>query len=92
MKPKLESLLSEATVSVPQAGAVMGLGRNASYTAARRGEIPVLTFGNRLRVPTARLRKMLLEGVQDRPAGNRPTPQSSTDRIQPQRDRGQAKF
>jgi excisionase family DNA binding protein len=68
MKPKLESLLSEATVSVPQAGAVMGLGRNTAYTAVQRGEIPVLKFGNRLRVPTARLRKMLLEGVQDRPA------------------------
>jgi len=67
MKPKLESLLSEATVSVPQAGAVMGLGRNTAYMAVQRGEIPVLKFGNRLRVPTARLRKML-EGVQDRPA------------------------
>ena len=64
MKPKLESLLSEATVSVPQAGAVMGLGRNTAYMAVHRGEIPVLKFGNRLRVPTAVLRKMLSEGVQ----------------------------
>jgi excisionase family DNA binding protein len=62
MKPKLESLLSEATVSVPQAGTVMGLGRNTAYMAVHRGEIPVLKFGNRLRVPTVRLRQMLSEG------------------------------
>jgi hypothetical protein len=68
MKPDFERILAKPTASVVEAGAVMGLARNASYTAARRGEIPVLRFGNRLRVPTARLRKMLVEGVQDRPA------------------------
>jgi hypothetical protein len=68
MKPNIERILAEPTTSVPEAGSVMGLARNAAYEAARRGEIPVLRFGNRLRVPTARLRKMLLEGVQERPA------------------------
>ena len=31
--------------SVPEAGAMVGLGRNASYEAAKRGEIPTLDFG-----------------------------------------------
>jgi excisionase family DNA binding protein len=68
MKPEFERILSEPTTSVPEAGSVMGLARNTAYEAARRGEIPVLRFGNRLRVPTAKLRQMLLEGVQGRPA------------------------
>src|SRR6516162_10133735 len=32
------------TYSVPEAGRRLGLGRNASYDAARRGELPVLRF------------------------------------------------
>jgi hypothetical protein len=51
-----------ATMSVPQAGRKLGLGRNASYAAARRGEIPVLQFGRKLRVPTPRFQRMLEEG------------------------------
>ena len=47
------------TVSVPEAGRIVGLGRNASYEAARRGEIPTIKFGGLLRVPLARLRRLL---------------------------------
>ena len=64
MNPKIEKMLAEPTVSVPQAGALVGLARNASYQAARRGEIPTLRFGNKLRVSTAKLRAMLSDGVQ----------------------------
>jgi hypothetical protein len=64
MKPEFERILSEPTTSVPEAGSIMGLARNAAYEAARRGEIPVLRFGNRLRVPTAKLRQMITDGVQ----------------------------
>lgn len=39
--------------SVPQAGAMVGLSRNASYEAAKRGEIPTVLFGSRLIVPRA---------------------------------------
>ena len=63
MKPDIERILAEPTTSVPEAGSIMGLARNAAYEAARRGEIPVLKFGNRYRVSTARLRQML--GVQE---------------------------
>ena len=52
------------TVSVEEAGRVLGLGRSKSYEAARSGEIPVLRFGRTLRVPTAALRQMLGLGEQ----------------------------
>jgi excisionase family DNA binding protein len=47
------------TYSVPEAGRIVGLGRNASYEAARRGELPVLRFGRILRVPRVALERML---------------------------------
>ena len=38
------------TMSVPAAGRLyLGLGRNGSYAAAKRGEIPVIKIGARLR-------------------------------------------
>jgi hypothetical protein len=37
--------------SVPAAGAMVGLGRNASYEAAKNGEIPTIPFGRLLVVP-----------------------------------------
>lgn len=48
-----------AVLSVEQAGQVVGLKRSAAYDAAERGEIPVLRFGRRLIVPTARLLTLL---------------------------------
>jgi excisionase family DNA binding protein len=59
MNPKFEKILAEPTASVPEAGLLLGLARNASYEAAKRGEIPTLKFGGKLRVPTAALRKMI---------------------------------
>jgi hypothetical protein len=48
------------TLSVPHAGKqYFDLGRNASYDAARRGEIPVIRIGGRLRVPVIALERML---------------------------------
>jgi excisionase family DNA binding protein len=44
---------------VPEAGAMLGLTRNASYDAAKRGDIPTLRFGKLLRVPKAAFHKML---------------------------------
>jgi hypothetical protein len=49
----------EPTLDVPAAGEFLGLGRAASYAAAARGELPVITIGRRKVVPTARLRAML---------------------------------
>jgi hypothetical protein len=50
------------TLSVPEAGRIyFGLGRNASYAAAKRGEIPTIKIGSRLRVPVMALERMLEE-------------------------------
>jgi hypothetical protein len=38
MKPEFERILSEPTTSVPEAGLIMGLARNAAYEAARAGK------------------------------------------------------
>jgi Helix-turn-helix domain len=48
------------TISVPEAGQhYFGLGRNAAYAAAERGEIPTIRIGRLLRVPVRALEKML---------------------------------
>jgi excisionase family DNA binding protein len=45
---------------LPDAGRrYFGLGRNASYDAAERGEIPAIRIGRLLRVPVRALEKML---------------------------------
>jgi excisionase family DNA binding protein len=49
----------QLTLTVPEAGKRLGLGRNASYAAAKRGELPVLRFGKRLVVPIAALQRKL---------------------------------
>ncbi|HEY1243246.1 MAG TPA: helix-turn-helix domain-containing protein [Hyphomicrobiaceae bacterium] len=53
----------DPTLSVPEAGRLLGVGRNAAYEAAARGEIPTIRIGRMLRVPRAALARMLaLEG------------------------------
>jgi len=49
------------TMSVIEAGRHAGLGKNAAYAAAKRGEIPVMRFGRKMRVSKARFRKKMLE-------------------------------
>jgi len=48
------------TLTVPEAGRrYFDLGRNASYEAARRGDIPTIKIGRLLRVPVVALERML---------------------------------
>ena len=50
------------TMSVPEAGRVYyELGRDASYEAAKRGDIPVIKVGRFLRVPIAAMERKLAE-------------------------------
>jgi hypothetical protein len=53
------------TMSVPAAGQrYFGLGRNASYAAAARGEIPTIRIGGRVfAVPTAIERRLAEAGT-----------------------------
>lgn len=37
--------------NVPEAGAMIGLSKNGSYEAAKRGEIPTIRIGRQLKVP-----------------------------------------
>lgn len=53
---------AELTLSVPDAGKLVSLGKNAAYAAARAGEIPTLRFGRKIRVPKAKFLKLLSEG------------------------------
>ena len=52
------------TLTVEQAGELLGVSRYAAYRAAASGELPILRLGRRLLVPTPRLLSML--GVDQR--------------------------
>jgi excisionase family DNA binding protein len=47
------------TMTVPEAARWLGIGRNAAYEAARRGEIPTIRIGHLLRVPVIALQRKL---------------------------------
>ncbi len=49
------------TVSVEQAGVLIGVSRGLAYEAVRSGEIPSIRVGKRLLVPVAALRRLLGE-------------------------------
>lgn len=56
------------TLTVPEAGRkYLNLGRNASYAAAERGEIPTIRVGRLLRVPV-RAMEALLDSVRPKTA------------------------
>lgn len=49
-------------LSVPEAGRIyLNLGRNASYEAAHRGDIPTIRVGKKLMVPIRAMEKLLDE-------------------------------
>src|SRR5262249_37023250 len=53
------------TLAVPEAGRkYFGLGRNASYAAAKRGDIPTIQIGRLLRAPVVALERRLEEAGQ----------------------------
>jgi excisionase family DNA binding protein len=53
------------TISVEEAGEILGVSRRSAYRAAENGELPTLRLGRRLLVPTARLKAMLGLAVDD---------------------------
>ena len=62
-----DSPVKRRTMTVPQAGAVLGIGRTAAYQAAHTGEIPTIRIGNRIVVPLPAFERML----QQTPTDNR---------------------
>ena len=53
--------MEKQTLSICEAGKVLGIGRSAAYEAARKGELPVLKIGRRLLVPVVALERLLAE-------------------------------
>jgi excisionase family DNA binding protein len=47
------------TVSVEEAGRILGYSRNTAYEAARRGELPTIRLGRKIRVPRVALQRLL---------------------------------
>ncbi|MBY5163133.1 helix-turn-helix domain-containing protein [Nitriliruptoria bacterium AS10] len=47
------------TISVEEAGTILGISRRAAYRAVHRGELPAVRIGRRLLVPSARLLHLL---------------------------------
>jgi excisionase family DNA binding protein len=58
------------TVSVEEAGRILGCSRNSAYEAARRGELPTIRLGRKIRVPKAALQRLLENAA----GGATPTP------------------
>lgn len=63
MKPESQCL----TVSVEEAGRLLGYSRNSAYEAARTGELPTIRLGSKMRVPKIALDRPLEAG---QPRGN----------------------
>jgi len=56
------------TLTVPEAGRrYFDLGRNASYEAARRGDIPTIRIGRLLRVPVVQMERKLESASEGQP-------------------------
>src|SRR5215218_11469955 len=53
--------VKQRTLTVEEAGKLLGVGRGLAYELAERGEIPALRLGRRLVVPRARLMALLGE-------------------------------
>lgn len=45
--------------TVPEAGALLGLNKNAAYAAAKRCDFPTIRIGKLIRVPKAALHAMI---------------------------------
>lgn len=59
VKKKSTSEIETLTVSVEAAASIIGLSRAATYEAVKRGEIPIIRFGKRVRVLRVPLEELL---------------------------------
>lgn len=54
--------MERQTVSVTEAGRLLGIGRVSAYQAVQRGELPSIRLGRRIVVPRAALDRLLASG------------------------------
>jgi excisionase family DNA binding protein len=59
----VENQADRKTLTILEAANALGIGRNAAYEAARRGEIPTIRIGKRLLVPLVALERLLQGGA-----------------------------
>jgi len=59
--PTLDELLTLSTISVEAAANLLGISRQAAYNAARRGELPVIEVGRRIRIKARPLYVLLTD-------------------------------
>ncbi|RMI28412.1 helix-turn-helix domain-containing protein [Nocardia stercoris] len=55
----LRRLLNEPTISIPDAARLLGIGRSTLYAAVKSGELPAIRVGNRVRIPSKSIRRIL---------------------------------
>ena len=55
-----QSVSQRQTLSVEDAGEILGLSRGAAYARAKDGSLPTIRLGKRLLVPKAALDKLLM--------------------------------
>lgn len=58
--PTRQSDSQRQTLSVEEAGRILGISRGAAYAYAKDGSLPTILLGSRLLVPKAALDKMLM--------------------------------
>lgn len=56
------------TVSIEQAGRLLGYSRNSAYEAAKRGELPTIKLGRKMRVPRIAIDHLLEKATLPRAA------------------------
>jgi excisionase family DNA binding protein len=49
------------TLTIEEAAALLGIGRNSAYQAVASGQLPVIRIGRRLLVPRAALQRLLAD-------------------------------
>ena len=59
------------TLTVEQAGELLGISRSLAYEMARTGRLPILRFGKRIVVPKKAIENMLQSSVPAASAGHR---------------------
>lgn len=65
---KVPDPLIQPTMTVNQVAPIYGLGRWAAYQAVKAGQIPSITIGRRILIPTAAVRRQLGIDVEENEA------------------------
>ncbi len=56
--------IERQTLTVQEAGDILGISRSTAYEAVRRGELPVIRIGRRLVIPRVAVERLLKEAGQ----------------------------